>query len=585
MKETAHILRKDLTRLQAPMLAWLLVVLLPPVLGLIALVLPARNVELHTLILQACFYDSWLQAIFAVVLTGLVIQQEPLVGNRAFWVTRPIAPLVLMGEKMLFIGLFLVAAPLAAEAASLALQGVTAGDIGLALPDMVLQQAGTLALAALAAVLTPNFAWFLPTTFLICGLKWVVDFWRVIVDFLRDNAPGAAAQLGLADCRWVVGGLISILLCVLLVLHQYLTRRTGRTVLLCLAALALLFGAEQAWKWDFLAPPTFGDEYVNSQVKGYGSQWNGIFTNFTIEPYEALSHPRWHQKDSVVMMGRVKMTGLWPGYDWRFLGTSSKPRNRAYLVLRDQRLKWLARQTLITGFTALNGPSPTAVETALGGPRVVNPEKGQSGVIPFFSMEPDFYRECADEATAIHLPMRFQFFNYRKEAEIPLESGAGFKQGSRSVTVLDVSPQVQGVEVRIQDQAPYLLFDREPKIAPAVRDLDDVVYVLVNPSRQEAFLPEQRSNHWAADLSQAKQPLRVDRQVLKFMGEEGPRGAALDPAWLAGAALVRLRVETRGYYDTDLDMDPFSLKGDGGHFNVPPMGSLSYSLGLPLREQ
>ena len=57
------------------------------------------------------------EVLFSVVFIALVVQEHPLVGTTAFWMTRPISPRALLAAKLIFLCAAVVAAPVGASGA------------------------------------------------------------------------------------------------------------------------------------------------------------------------------------------------------------------------------------------------------------------------------------------------------------------------------------------------------------------------------------------------------------------------------------------------------------------------------------
>jgi hypothetical protein len=135
--------------------------------------------------------EGWLNVIvpFAwVCLLGLAVEQDPLVGDRQFWITRPHRRIWLLGAKLLFAAVFIHAASFLADCYILAARGFSPLH---SLPHLLWKQAllaGAVTLPALAlASLFRNFTQFMLAVLCLMAVIVIVTgayqirrpYWRV----------------------------------------------------------------------------------------------------------------------------------------------------------------------------------------------------------------------------------------------------------------------------------------------------------------------------------------------------------------------------------------------------------------------
>jgi hypothetical protein len=209
MRMMLHVFKKDVRRL------WWAVGLTLVLLGTLARQDAWRSDSIPGSI------EGWLNVIvpFAwACLLGLVVEQDPLVGDRQFWITRPHSRAMLLGAKLLFAAIFVHAASLAADCYILASRGFAPAQF---LPQLLWKQvmlAAALTLPSLAlAALFRNF-----TQFMVGALAVVVTIvvlsgtyqLRPFMQFPSDEARTAVVVL------LVCGAAAAI------ILLQYLGRKT-----------------------------------------------------------------------------------------------------------------------------------------------------------------------------------------------------------------------------------------------------------------------------------------------------------------------------------------------------------------------
>lgn len=214
--QTVHVLRKDLRRLW-PWLAGLVAVLALGVLNL----LPHR--------LDAPFRLEVVPLVLAL-LAVLVIRQDNPAGDRSLWPTLPLRPSATLLAKVAFITLLLGLVPVTVEALwfrklqpDLPLLPVAGASL--------LQLLAVLSLAALGASVTRSLRALVVLTFAVwmgmTALELLLRAGDVSVDLtLLPRRPATQAVL--------IGASL------LLLAHQYVTRRTIRSALLGLSVLLLL---------------------------------------------------------------------------------------------------------------------------------------------------------------------------------------------------------------------------------------------------------------------------------------------------------------------------------------------------------
>ena len=101
MKITWHIVKKDFRRLQVPLVFWALLLVAQILIGVRLLHGDGDNLEwFGRLGLYGNLFFA-LDLIVTYVLVAMLIHDDPLVGSRVFWLTRPISGARLLGAKLL----------------------------------------------------------------------------------------------------------------------------------------------------------------------------------------------------------------------------------------------------------------------------------------------------------------------------------------------------------------------------------------------------------------------------------------------------------------------------------------------------
>ena len=156
MRLLAHLVSADVRRHRWVICLWLLVLVASTVVQGVRPALAAEPATANTVALLSGLLTI-VRVLLRILLTAQIIQTHPLVGSDAFWLTRPIPPLMLLQAKAIVLTIFMVVAPVAAEIVSMVSYGVPPGQIVRVALDSALSAAMWVALLATAAALTPTF--------------------------------------------------------------------------------------------------------------------------------------------------------------------------------------------------------------------------------------------------------------------------------------------------------------------------------------------------------------------------------------------------------------------------------------------
>ncbi|HEX4810704.1 MAG TPA: hypothetical protein VH325_17340 [Bryobacteraceae bacterium] len=237
MKQVATIFRKDFERLWP---LWLIVLAFTGFhlfgvtqLGANTSIIIAGPLSLFWLV--ASLSDVLLPVALVVTLAFL-IQEEPLVGSNAFWLTRPYSRKALVVEKVLFIAVFAFLPMLVHDLIATGWFGVGGSALLFILKDLEL--AGLLICAAAFAVLTAGFGRF---TLLV--LVSAVAFGLLV---LTTNMPDARNWGVLSGVSGLLAWSVAAIGATIVALNQYRTRRVVISAIigaisLTLAALVLSY--------------------------------------------------------------------------------------------------------------------------------------------------------------------------------------------------------------------------------------------------------------------------------------------------------------------------------------------------------
>ncbi len=536
MSLVAHQLKKDVRHFWLPLAVYF------ALLAVQMLAVPAVTSGLS----EAPVWPSMLiqfNQLIVIVLTALVILDEPLAGSRAFWLSRPLAPGKLMASKLLFLFLFVILPALAAQLAALTSLGLEVGGWGEVVGEILLRQAAFVVVVVVVATLSPNLA-----TFAVAGVAAIVmvvfgGYGLVALILKILGVPEYATDLMPYTyySRVFLGLVLTVVLGGGIVVHQYLSRHTRRSLLLLLPALVLTHGIWSFASWDLLRPrPPFDTAPI--RVTDAGMAGDPSFQrNDDHEAYEIDVY--------------LKLEGAPADYAYKVSAVEGTLRLADGKVLRSRILggsEWgtyasLERALGAPDFTLLGDPprTPSRVRTSF-----------------FKASKTDFetYGQTAGRFTGRLL---ISARRYISAGRIPLREGAVFENGMErlgidSVAVrpgrkpeLDLDLKGQGLATLTGQ----LLFSTSPHRL-----------FLQHRQRREALAIERITPHHSRTetsrtlvLSSPSVKLRRDSYRSQWVER---RQAPVDAEWIRGAELLLVETVEVGRFFVPVEIEGFRMADD-----------------------
>jgi hypothetical protein len=186
-----------------------------------------------------------------VAMAVVLVQEDPPVGTTAFWLTRPLSGSSLLLSKILVAVVAFVLLPIVFSLFAILSLGLSPSAALRLVPGMLVQQAVVLLPVLALAVITPNLAQFVTAALL------AVLAFCVVVLGIRVMAPRGslrASEMVVAS-RSVISVAFPIVAGAIVLVHQYLTRKTPRSIALTAVSVPLLGAMVLAWPWSIVSPP------------------------------------------------------------------------------------------------------------------------------------------------------------------------------------------------------------------------------------------------------------------------------------------------------------------------------------------
>ena len=520
MNQAWHLLKKDLRRLW-PLLSFTYGILLLQ--GFLALQDPLTEEEFirfnpHSLLLIA--------AVMGVV--GMVVQQEPLVGTTAFWLTRPIRRSSLVLEKVAFLLAFVVALPILADISIWMAYGLEAERYSVLLFEMGGPFVGMVIAGVLLAAVTPSLpmyfvAWLVACLALATAPLLVQSLFDMTFFDSRMLVEGESSR---EIVFWVVvivtGGLLTV--------YQYLTRKTRRSLVGLGIGFLLAVFVNALWPWDVLH--VFSDRAaVDPQLVLSSRSADGSF------PAEREG------AGAMEISGQIEARSGSPGLDFEIRQITGE-----LLPHQEDRVFVLSR-TVCKSSVLGRGE-----EAALPGYRWAGDHRPESTSIAIRTLGGPTFDKLIAQTGTLNATARGRAFRYRLAGTVPLSVGARFEKGSAAAVIRRISRDEAELHVTLRDR--HLPSRLDPQPFPRI--------LLVNPARREMLMAgpdEIRSLTFLALYLVGSGILGTERTLpfpLKLSdGEEGM--ARIGDDWLADAELAFLEWVPAGRFETTLRVEDFRM--------------------------
>jgi hypothetical protein len=543
MKHIVHLIWFDLKATRNLILVWGLVLVVQAVL----LAVGPDRVVADTLG-NSVGWDFGMLAVrvgVTIAIAVALVQYDPLVGTTAFWRTRPASRIALMTSKLLTMLIVLAVLPALVVGLLLLYLGLMPFDALAGATTVAVEQIGTVGLTLPLAMITASLAHFAIAAAGTFAYTWLLA--RICLPALFYWWPGLAVNLGGWAMPLAVGALP--LGVILVVLNQYLTLRTKRSVAIIVVAVLLamyairLPHAERAVAVGTPVDPailnaasvtihvdpasiqseivTVGGPAAPRQATRMSAQWT-----WTGEPNAVILLPA--SIDSTIRFGDRS--------EFRMTGSR-----------RSSRLR-------LTGTATADTQPYRSIRAALGGDALVLPisEAGLGYSSDIAELPTDMFRSHYDDTGVLDANLRMRVLRYVVLASVPLKTGASFTVPARRGTVIEVERSSVGASVTLRDVS-------AESYPPSY---STPFYLLRNAVRhQAALVTGQVWRRYGATFDVAGRRVRVGSVRLDVVLPPGEaERIGLNDEWLKEAELVWVDLEELGSVTLPLHVDEFRLR-------------------------
>lgn len=550
-----HIVRKDVRRLRWLIVFWLAVLLVRMAMMLSGTAPAVESLRTDMFLRQLSEMVAWMEPLLTALIVVRLVQDEPLVGLTAFWLTRPYDRGALMRAKLLFAIVVLVLLPLLADLAAMASLGARTPALARAgLTGAAAYLAGTLSVMVIAAM-TPSLVSFVVTLLgIVAGLGillsttvGVATFWAV--------APSGYGPPGVPDAtRGVV--MLAVYLCaaLMVVIYQYRRRHLWGAVSLAVAGYAATMVIPTIWPWSFaraeeVRPGAWAAKASAAYDPSWGTEMHDVRRFGPGEPTRRVA-------------ARLTLAGAPPQVTVQQIGVRGRFRLPDGTTIESAQPAWFG----LSFRTA-------TVEAALGGVRLLQTrEVYEDGWTPMLTLTEVEFARHKGQSGRLEADVYFELLRTHAAGSLPLTRGASLDDGVSRLEILDVVRRTGGRDIAVRRW-------RAGSLLSAERPVRERLFALRNRRRGEALMGGVVTS-WAtgrrstAALMLLQFPLGASMQLsddgdgagfaavttfLRFPGPGFGKAPALDADWFDEAELVVLETEWAGVVTRPLVIDQFPI--------------------------
>ncbi|MCK5564806.1 MAG: hypothetical protein KAJ07_06130 [Planctomycetes bacterium] len=560
MNIITHVFKKDLIRLRYLLIVWLLLIVVQLALGIYGQRLAVETFELQMFFPLLTKLVSFLQGLMMIVIIPLIIQDDSVVGTTAFWFTRPISRKGLLGSKACTILAVLVLPLLAAELFVLGANGASGYQLLLAIPEVIIEKLAYIIPFAILASVTPKFSRYALVGIIVFAIVVVVMILLAVVGMifpaLRHSGNQDIYKIASLEASYTVAKhLYEIILGVIIISYQFMTRRTARTAMLVVGGYLLMWVGTNMWNIDFLKE--------RSVVEGSTIKVKGLSLDIDPQYLTAADEFRFTKKDTrdKSISTRHTVDGLADG-QFAIL-TRMNNANMKYADGEVLKSKYVSVSKYL-GYHDTNFMS--AIQNVLGDIKLVNPSNDKFSNTEIFSTDKTNLDKHKNQPGTYSVRADVDVYEYEVVLEIPLNEGKKGSYGAEQIVIYDVLERDNNtVSVILHEKKINLLFDRRFKKISRVDMAQNMyskyspVYLLVNKMRGEAFLPEASDNMNINPMDALGPSRLMTKSKLLDFTDRNFVLYQLDDEWLGAATLVRMNAVLKGTAVVNFTSDGFIL--------------------------
>ena len=513
-----HILKRDVRA------SWKLLCVMTALLAL--QVFQTWNIQIREdfYVRNVSFTTAYSLLLYLVVMTIVVrvIQEDGLVGTSAFWLTRPISRKSLLGAKALYSLLFLVCVPALANCVLLFHHGMKGAQIIPFLFGNMRVHLAILFVFAAFAVVTPNWVSFAIAEVMALIVLFVANNW-----FAMPDGPVG----GLSGFR--ILGLLLLAVTLVTIIHQFLTRKTRRSIIFLIAGIVL------AWTGCRYFIPYAPS---NHQVRKAASYINLITS---VKPANAGFYRSFHDgSGNKPIITSIELQNV-PASE------------EGVLAINDGHLEFANGERIsYNGGAVIPFGSSHALRSLLPGLAWIR-GSDISPQIQLLLVSPRVYKDLSAQPGTYSGNVKFDLFRNEILTELPLATGRRIDMDPQPIVItgVDHQPATGNLHVYLEQRG----------LMPPDNYKDSIFYCLVNRVRQQALAPLFSG---VSNVSMNRPMIlfgvdwRYRKWELNFYGTHYITSSVfkIDEAWLKDACLVAIQRRFLGTFERKIEITNFRMQ-------------------------
>ena len=244
MSLTLHLVRKDFRRARMILGIWYPILILSVALATkVELFLEDRGPVQEVATPSSAEFDFavvvlvgllvvFLDLLLRAAIVSKLVHEDATVGSTAFWLSRPVSGGTLLYSKAILLALSMIFPPIVVQ---LAVSNHLVGSLSIS-AEVFLTPAISTAVFMMLAVLTPNLAGMAVLGGIMAGVTWgafLVLSWLAMPLVGGVGIAETVTNVVTRNPPWV----LLLVVCIAVICHQYLTRRTGRSLVIAFSGI------------------------------------------------------------------------------------------------------------------------------------------------------------------------------------------------------------------------------------------------------------------------------------------------------------------------------------------------------------
>jgi hypothetical protein len=557
MSQILHIARKDARHLRWALAGWTALVAARVVLDTNRAAMELSDPMSAIVAAQLVSLMSFVELVATGLIVSLLVHEDPAVGRDAFWLTRPIDPRSLAWGKLALGLTTLVVVPLVGDLATLALMHAETGEMLRAVPSILLVRVSAVLPLFLAATLTPSLARFALLIVAVAGafVMFVAILTTAVLMFVDIRETSFAPGI-INPAPGTVASLVTIAASLAVILFQYRYRRLKPAVMLAAVGLLAAVGTPFLWR----STPAFPDPGA------WARDETRTAAVVDADPPHVGEHMGFQRRDRATkqVAAHVRLAGL-PA-DFSVQRTDVRSRFDVGGATLTSTASEMASVRRDAGDAA--APDSGPMQAALGVNRIWGRMGGPYEMWPVvLTINNQQFAQFAHTPGRLTADVDFHMQRYVGGAAAPVRPGQFFKEDRRRAQIISVESRPDSCTVFFREIAIPALFARSTYQQEEI--------VLRNQARREAVRGDQ---NWIGTGQPTPMSMLLGMTLGGFSGRDGSSGhgfaireysirypsrgdlgVPVDPAWLAGAEVVRVTADYAGRVTRSFTIDNFQI--------------------------